>query len=649
MIEEARPESARSDTVSELAEVARVPENANAQPRSRAYGWLKRALDRPRADLAIATLAVVLLSFSLDTGLSADDYIHAMIARGSSELQGFARAPLDMYRFTTGEHTLTLMREGVLSWWEDPQAKLAFFRPLSAVTHYFDYQLFPEQPVLIRLHSVLWGAVLFFSVLALYRRLIGPGWICALAIALYVLDDARGWVVSWVAARNAVVATALSIWALYFHHRARAQGFRPGAFLAPLFLALGLLAAEGAIAICGYLAAYALLLDRGSVRDRLLSLAPHVAVVVAWRAGYRALGYGVAHSGLYIDPLAEPAAFLAALAERAPVLLWSQIGGPWSDVFFVAYGFPLLQRLMVIGGAIAVALVLYAIWPLARRDRLVAFALLGALLAVVPASATFTADRLLTWVAIGASLALARLIATYVEARETLATTRARALLLAPLMLALVFAKVVIEPLFMPSRARGNLVVRDIIDRSASAVPTAPWIRDKRVIYVNPPHVPYAAYIAIERAALGVPRPAMQYWVSTGEADLRLTRIDPRVLRVRQRGGFVQSPGSQLLRSPRRPFRRGYTVALDGLEIEVTDLTGDGRPAEIEVRFDRNLDDESLYWLRWDEIGYTRFRPPAVGQSVVVPAIDLTRAMLGDAIRLPIDGRLPAPVDAAWE
>jgi hypothetical protein len=317
-------------------------------------------------------------------------------------------------------------------------------------------------------------------------------------------------------------------------------------------------------------------------------------------------------------------------------------------VFFVAYGFPLLQRLMVVGGAAAVAVLLYAIWPLVRRERVVAFALLGALLAVVPASATFTADRLLTWVAIGASLALARLLSSYIEARDTLATTRPRALLLAPLMFALVLAKIVIDPLFLPSRARGNLVVRDIIDRSANAVPTAAWIRDKHLIYVNPPHVPYASYIAIERAALGVPRPAVQYWLSTGEADLRLERTDPRVLRVRQRGGFVQSPGSQLLRSPRRPFRRGHTVLLEGLEIEVTELTADGRPAEIEARFDRNLDDSSLYWLRWDEIGYTRFEPPALGETVTVPAIDLARAMLGDAIRLPIDGRLPAPADPAW-
>jgi hypothetical protein len=612
------------------------------------YRWLQRALDRPRADLGVVALAVALLAFSLDTGLGADDYVHAMIARGEHALQGFARAPLDMFRFTTGAHTETLMREGALSWWEDPEAKLAFFRPLTALTHYFDYRVFWGQPVLIRLHSLLWSAALLLGVLALYRRLLSPGWVCALALLLYALDDARGWLVSWVAARNAVIATALSVWALIFHHRTRAHGWRPGAWLGPLALALGLLAAEGAIAICGYLAAHALTLDRGPPRERALSLLPYAAVVVLWRAVYRALGYGVVHSGLYVDPLGEPLAFLAALVERAPVLLSSQIGGPWSDAFFVAYGSPLLQRAMVLGGAAAVALLGYALWPLVRREPVVRFGALGALLAVVPASATFTADRLLTWVAIGASIALARLIASYVEARETLATTRLRALLLPPLVLALGAAKLVIEPPLLASRARGNLVVRDVIDRSSAGVPSAPWIRDKRVVYVNPPHVPYAAYIAIERAALGIPRPAEQYWLSTGESDMRLERLDGSTLRVRQRGGFVQSPGSQLLRSPRRPFRRGQVVTLDGLAIEVTELTADGRPAQIEARFDRDLDDPALYWLRWDETGYARFAPPGIGRSAVVPAVDLARALLGDALRLPFDGRLPPPSDERW-
>jgi hypothetical protein len=136
------------------------------------YRWLKRAFARSGADRAVVILALLLLAPSLTTGLSADDYLFRLISLGSTEIKGFVRQPLDMYRWTTGEHTLTLMREGVLSWWEDPEAKFAFFRPLSALTHYIDNQLFPDRAWLMHLHSLLWGALLLVGVLALYRELL---------------------------------------------------------------------------------------------------------------------------------------------------------------------------------------------------------------------------------------------------------------------------------------------------------------------------------------------------------------------------------------------------------------------------------------------------------------------------------------------
>src|SRR3954468_12557247 len=98
---------------------------------------LKRALERPAADRAVVVISLALLAFSLDTGLSADDYVHKLIAQGARTLPGFIRAPLDMFRFTGGGRgTAELVRQGVLSWWEDPEAKMAFFRPLAALTHY---------------------------------------------------------------------------------------------------------------------------------------------------------------------------------------------------------------------------------------------------------------------------------------------------------------------------------------------------------------------------------------------------------------------------------------------------------------------------------------------------------------------------------
>ncbi|MDH5673991.1 MAG: hypothetical protein OEZ06_17680 [Myxococcales bacterium] len=613
------------------------------------YAGLRRVLSRPGADRAVIWLSLLLGAFCLDTGLAADDYIHAMVARGSTAIAGFVRHPLDMFSFTGGEATRLLMLEGVLSWWADPEAQLAFFRPVSSLTHYLDHQLWPGAPWLMHLHSLLWGALLLAGVLAVYRRLLGAGWVCALAVFLYALDDGRAWFGSWVAARNAAVATAISIWAFYFHIRARADGYGAGRIISPVLLAVALLAGEGAISICAYLFCYAVFLDeRGSPVQRLLSIAPHAVVTLAWRAAYRGMGYGALKSGLYFDPVGDPLNFLGALAERGPVLLFSQIGGTWSDGWSAVFAFPVLHRLLILGSCFAVGLVGFALWPLWKSDRVVRFGVVGALLSVVPASPAFSADRLLTWVAIGACIAMARLIATYIDMPGQLTAAPLRALVLPPLMLWLVVSNAIIDPIFLPSRARGNVAMRDILDRAHAGVPGDRSIEGKHIVYINPAAVPLAAYIPIERAALGRPRARSQVWLATGETEVRVQRIDERTLRVRPRGGYLISPASHLARNPATPFEKGYSVQLSVVRIEVIALMADGRPAEIEARFDRPLEDPSLLWRRWHDVSHGPFEPPPVGQTLVLPASDYLRAVFGDAFELPFDGRLPAPHDPDW-
>lgn len=612
------------------------------------YRGLKRALDRPGADRAVVIVSLLLMAFSLDTKLSGDDYVHEMIARGSHALPGFVRPPLDLYRFADASTSPELKREGVLGWWDDPDARLAFLRPLSALTHILDYRLYPEHAWLMHLHSLLWSALLLAGLLALYRALLPSVFVCALAMFVYALDDARGWLVSWVAGRNAAVATAITVWALVFHVRWRAQGSRTAAVLASALFVLGLLAGEGATAILGYVFAYAVCLDRGTWRQRLLSLAPYAAIVLPWRVLWRAYGYGVAHSGLYFDPLATPLDFLRLFGERAPILLFSQLGGVWSDIWNILFAFPWFERTLLVTAYVIVGVFGYALWPLVRRDPTVRFAVIGAAIAVVPACAAFLADRLLTWISIGGSIAIAKLIHEYCERPEPLRADALRALLLAPLVLALLAAKAVIDPVFLPSRARGNLIVRDNLDRAQAGIPSDPSIRSKRVVYVNSPGVPLCAYIPVERAAQGVPRAESQVYLATGEADLRLTRIDAASVRVRQRGGFLQSPGSHLLRDPRRPSKIGDEVQLDGVTIEVTDLMADGRPAEIVARFDPPLDDPRWYWIQWKGRGYEPFPPLAIGETRVLPALDLAQVLIGDLVRLPFDGRLAPAPDPGW-
>ena len=50
------------------------------------------------------------------------------------------------------------------------QLKVAFYRPLSSLTHRLDYALFPDAPRLMYLHSIAWLALALHLVARLYRR-----------------------------------------------------------------------------------------------------------------------------------------------------------------------------------------------------------------------------------------------------------------------------------------------------------------------------------------------------------------------------------------------------------------------------------------------------------------------------------------------
>jgi len=587
------------------------------------------------AHRVIVLLGFVMLLPSLDTGLAADDYLETIMLERPSPIPGFERSVFDIYRFCDPGEFERLFQQGIFSWWDDPNTRLAFMRPLSALSHALDHALFPQHGTFLHLHSALWALLLYAGVSALLRALIAERATAHLALALYVLDDARGWLVSWVAARNAAIATALSVWCLYVHHLARRDGSRRASALAWSLFVCALLSGEGAIATCGYVAAYELFIARGSIRARGLALVPYAVIVCVWRGVYRSLDYGAYGSSLYFDPLTEPLSYLSALVEQGPLLLGAQFGGAWSDLSTLSFAQP---RLALALYSVSCALVVWVGWgvtPVLRREPVARFAALGMTCAVLPAVAAKPAmDRLLTWIALGASVLLARLLVPYLQdARTDAALQTLRPQLwrrrLRDTLCVVVLAAHALGVVFLPSRARGNLVMRSILDRADAAIPRDPSVRDKILIFINPPLLPYAAYLPIERAAQGVPRPRAQHILAVATSDIELLRTDERTLRIRPRAGFLIDPISKLLWSEHRPFRVGERIVQADLTVEVLAVTADGRPLEIDARFSRPLDDPQYLWVDWRGTRSASFDIPATGTRVVLPQADYVQAVLG--------------------
>jgi hypothetical protein len=283
-----------------------------------------------------------------------------------------------------------------------------------------------------------------------------------------------------------------------------------------------------------------------------------------------------------------------------------------------------------------VGIVFIALLPGLRRSPLLRACAFGTLAALLPASPTFVADRLLTWVAIGACVLLATLIAPVLR-RSALPATEQPAvwsLRLGTLLLFLFLVGIV----FLPGRSRGTLLMREFIDRASAGIPSEPGIEPKTLVFVNPPHLPFAAYPMIERSALHIPRPHAIHTLATSTTALTLERLDAHTLRVSPRGGFLQNPSSRLSRSERRPFHVGQDIPQGDMQVHVREITPDGRPLSVEMRFERPADDPLYVWRQWLGSVAVPFTPPRIGTTVTLPAVDFGEAMFG--FKLPISLRL---------
>jgi len=491
-------------------------------------------------------------------------------------------------------------------WWTFEGVKLAFFRPVTVLTHRLDHALWPDKPALMHAHSLLWLGAMVAAAAVAYRRILGHGLAAGLAALAYAIDDGHAFPAAWVANRNAMVATTFGLLALIAHDRWRRDRWVPGAALGPALLALGLCSAEAAIAAFALLLAHATFLDAATPARRAIAILPHLAVVVVWRLVHGALGYGAYGSGYYVDPLASPVAFARAVAERAPVLLLGQWALAPTDVHVFL---PETARTVLwIVGACVVALLAWLLGGLVRRDRVARFFAASMLLCVVPACATFPMERLLLFAGFGAMGLFAMLLA-HLPVRPA---ARRLAVGLAVVHLA-------VAPILLPIRTLSPLLFAPIA-RNLASVPDDPNFHELDIVAVRAPDPYSTGFIPLRRALDGRALPAHVRRLASSGTALTVRRLDARTLHLRPEGGFLSEPDAMLVRDREHPMRRGDRVVLTGLTIEIVASTPDHRPAEVTFRFDRPLEDPGIRWLAMGADGFVPWTPPQVGRTVRLPA-----------------------------
>jgi hypothetical protein len=563
--------------------------------------------------LAVAVLSLLLLIPALGGGWQLDDWFHRSRILGHGDAH-----PLQVFVPYDGrpEHNRAQMEAGTLPWWASPDLHLAFFRYASTLSMLLDYELWPDHPALMHLHSLLWLAAAVFAAALLYRRVLGPTWVAGLAALLYAVDDAHAIPASYLANRNALIAACFGFLSVLLYARWRERGGRWGPWASAALLALALAAGEMGVATVGYLAAYALALDRGRLRERVLRLWPHGLVVAAWVLVYRFGGFGSHGSGFYLDPLHDPVGFVAGFARRAALLLmgqWTPVPAELGLVF--APGSRAAQELGLFSLVVVVALAALLI-PLFVRSRTARFWGLGVLFSLVPIAAVGPENRLLGFVGLGAMALLAELVQAAFGERPAGATRIRWRVLARGAVVVLLPLHLLAAPLLGIERVELQDDASSRMLRAIASVPSDSGIRKQELVLVNPPdHIYLVTAIPVVRELEGLPNPRWIRALSTGSA-LEITRSGSRALRVRFPQGFFLNRFSRYVRSRGDRFRAGERIELPGLTVEVESLGAQGAPEQVRYTFPLRLEDPSLRWMIWRDGTYMPWSPPAIGATV---------------------------------
>jgi hypothetical protein len=503
--------------------------------------------------------------------------------------------------------------DGERPWWSAPELRLSFWRPLSSLLWFIDVSLFGRGPLGYHLHSLAWNSALILAATLLLRRSLGS--VGPLAAALYLLDDNRWMAVGWLSNRNALVALSLGLFGLLAHLRWREDRWRAGAPLSLLLFAASLTAGEFGLGALVFLGSYELLGAPGRPVERARALAPALVLGLVWAAVYQAKGYGASGSLVYIDPAREPGMFLAAAAQRLPILLGTALGPIPGEVTTAE------PRLIVPAAALGslltlgLALGLRLVWPrLDDADRRgLRWLLPGGLLATAPVLATLPMGRLCLAMGLGAAAALGAMVigaaSAWREGRRAWGVV-----------LGVILGVHVAMP---PAVWLGMPLLFSQVDAITETLWTRSFegedLHDQDVLVLTSSDLGVGMYLPwwAQLHRRGAPR----RWLigSPARADHLLSRPDADTLRLDVVGeGIYDGMFAELLGYAGSGPQAGETLDHGPLQITVSD-PGPAGPRRIDLSVREPWEESPLRVMVWRDGLLTPLDLPAVGESMALP------------------------------
>lgn len=274
----------------------------------------------------LVIVAVVLATLSALPMLTApwdeDEVFLVGAVKGSSP---WMNSRFDAYRFSSGDEkeVARLVSSGAMPWYTAPDFKYALYRPLTSALLWGDALAFGDGRLGYQLDAMFWHALLVMAAAAVLVRA-APGRAGQGALLLFALSVTHTTAVGWLSARHVLVAAVPGMFALAAHQRWREDGARWGAALAPVGVAVSLVASEAGLQMVPYFVAYELC-RRDGIARRARALVPVVAVVVSWFVVYRSLGRGHDYGASFGDPIAFLSRGVPRIVIHAAVLLGASL------------------------------------------------------------------------------------------------------------------------------------------------------------------------------------------------------------------------------------------------------------------------------------------------------------------------------------
>ncbi|MCG8569468.1 MAG: hypothetical protein MJB14_04960 [Spirochaetes bacterium] len=583
---------------------------------------LKMLLSKPVSTVFIILLGIGLTIPSLFTGLQLDDYIIQDKLTKNETNKDNNGSLFGLFTFVSGdeEEKGRMLDTGQLSWWLFEDAKISFFRPLSELSHWLDYRLWPSHPWLMHLHNViLYGAIL--GLLALFfKKTIGTPWLAGFALLFFAIDNNHAIAVEWISNRNALLAALWGISVLIFHHQWRTGGSVLSIILSSLFLLLSLLSAEAGLAFTAYLFAYEIFMKNDTWRNKVLALLPYFMIVLPWYLYRSSMGYGAVQAGIYVDPGANPLLFLILLLEKIPIFIFTQFFELDGSLFMIApFGVTTLIWLMMLFVSVLFFLILF---PLLKEDKVAKFFGLSFLLCLIPISAAVPSNRNLFIASIAGAGLLARFVSAVISPENEIYNFKKSKKLSFIFFNILMILNLLSSPISMATHPPifKNLM-ENIFTKPVLALSDSINIEGQSIMILNPPRGNYLFYFPYISRAFERPMPKSVRSISAETRKIEIETISQTSIIatvLEEPYHFGEHFTNIAMHAKGSKKAAGQKQVMKDLVVEILELNKKSLPKKVKFTFKNPIEESDIIFVRWNGKKYIQQKMPETGNSIII-------------------------------